>query len=87
MERFDGALDGHYVVIRGRKDSQSYRYSHLLRESALDVGDRVRTGDTVGVVGKSGNAASAGCQLHFEIKRGGRWVDPEPQLRAWDRYS
>lgn len=87
VERFDGALDGHYLIIRGRKENQTYRYSHLPRESALDVGDRVRTGDPVGVVGKSGNAASAGCQLHFEIKRGGRFTDPELQLRAWDRYS
>ena len=51
------------------------------------MGDRVRTGDPVGVVGKSGNAASVGCHLHFEIKRGKRLADPEPQLRAWDRYS
>ena len=87
VERFDGALDGHYVIIRGRKENQTYRYSHLPRESALDVGDRVRTGDPIGVVGKSGNAASVGCHLHFEIKRGKRFADPEPQLRAWDRYS
>lgn len=87
FERYDGALDGHYLIIRGRRESQAYRYSHLPQESALDVGDRVRTGDPVGVVGRSGNAASVGCHLHFEIKREGRWVDPEPQLRAWDRWS
>jgi murein DD-endopeptidase MepM/ murein hydrolase activator NlpD len=87
VERFDGALDGHYVIIRGRKERLTYRYSHLPRASALDVGDRVRTGDRVGVVGKSGNAASVGCHLHFEIKRNGRFIDPEPLLRAWDRYS
>ncbi len=87
VERFDGALDGHYLIIRGFKENQTYRYSHLPRESALDVGDRVRTGDPVGAVGKSGNATSIGCHLHFEVKRGKRLIDPEPLLRAWDRYS
>lgn len=87
VERFDGRLDGHYIVIRGRKEGFSYRYSHLPRESRLDVGDDVKTGDPVGVVGRSGNAASVGCHLHFEVKRGGRWVDPWPLLRVWDRFS
>ncbi len=87
VERFDGALDGHYIVIRGRKENLTYRYSHLPRESRLEVGDRVKTGDRVGVVGKSGNAATIGCHLHFEVKRKGRFIDPEPLLRAWDAYS
>lgn len=86
-ERFDGRLDGHYLIVRGRKEGLTYRYSHLPRASRLDVGDRVRTGDRIGVVGKSGNAASVGCHLHFEVKSRGRFVDPEPLLRAWDRYS
>jgi murein DD-endopeptidase MepM/ murein hydrolase activator NlpD len=84
---FDGALDGHYVIIRGRKENRTYRYSHLPTRSQLDVGDRVKTGDRVGVVGKSGNAASVGCHLHFEVTRKGRFIDPEPLLRAWDAYS
>ena len=84
---YDGALDGHYVIIRGRKERMTYRYSHLPARSRLEVGDRVRTGDRVGVVGRSGNAASVGCHLHFEVKRGGRFIDPEPLLRAWDAWS
>ncbi|MGZ5311452.1 MAG: peptidoglycan DD-metalloendopeptidase family protein [Solirubrobacterales bacterium] len=84
---YDGALDGHYMIIRGRKENLTYRYSHLPSRSRLEVGDRVRTGDRVGVVGKSGNAASVGCHLHFEVKRGGRFIDPAPLLRAWDAYS
>jgi murein DD-endopeptidase MepM/ murein hydrolase activator NlpD len=84
---YDGALDGHYVIIRGRKEGLTYRYSHLPVRSHLEVGDRVRTGDRVGSVGKSGNAASVGCHLHFEVRRAGRFIDPEPLLRAWDAYS
>lgn len=86
--RFDGALDGHYVIVKGRKEGRTtYRYSHLPQASALRVGDRVRTGEPVGKVGKSGNAASVGCHLHFELRRGGRFIDPEPHLRAWDAVS
>jgi murein DD-endopeptidase MepM/ murein hydrolase activator NlpD len=84
---FDGALDGHYVIIRGRKENRTYRYSHLPTRSRLEVGARVRTGDRVGAVGKSGNAASVGCHLHFEVTKEGRFIDPAPLLRAWDVYS
>lgn len=87
LDDFNGALDGHFVIIRGRKQNRIYRYSHLPRSSFLDVGDRVRTGDPVGVVGKSGNAAGVGCHLHFEIKQGRRFIDPLPDLRAWDGFS
>ncbi len=84
---FNGALDGHFLIIRGRSENRTYRYSHLPRSSPLEVGDRVRTGGPVGVVGKSGNAVSVGCHLHFEIKQGRGFVDPERELRAWDRFS
>jgi murein DD-endopeptidase MepM/ murein hydrolase activator NlpD len=87
-EKFDAALDGHYVIVKCRKEGRTtYRYSHLPEPSPLDVGDRVRTGDPVGVVGKSGNAVSVGCHLHTEFRRNGRFIDPEPHLRAWDRFS
>jgi len=86
--RFDPALDGNLVVIAGRKEGLTYRYSHLIEPSPLEVGDRVHTGDPVGNVGKTGNAVSVGCHLHFEMRRSNkRFIDPEPFLRAWDRYS
>jgi murein DD-endopeptidase MepM/ murein hydrolase activator NlpD len=47
----------------------------------------VRTGQRIGVVGATGNARSVGCHLHFEIHSRGRPIDPEPELRAWDRWS
>jgi murein DD-endopeptidase MepM/ murein hydrolase activator NlpD len=87
-KRFDPALDGNFVVIAGRKEGLTYRYSHLIEPTSLEVGDRVRTGDPVGRVGKTGNAISVGCHLHFEMRRSSkRFIDPEPFLRAWDRFS
>jgi murein DD-endopeptidase MepM/ murein hydrolase activator NlpD len=51
----------------------------------------VRTGDRVGAVGKTGNARSEFCQLHFELwphgYRNGPPRDPLPSLRRWDEFS
>ncbi len=55
------------------------RYAHL-RRILVEADDRVETGDTIGEVGRSGNAR--GAHLHFEVRRGGRPVDPVPLLRA-----
>jgi murein DD-endopeptidase MepM/ murein hydrolase activator NlpD len=85
--RYNGRLDGNFIVIRGTAENQTYRYSHLATASPLRRGERVYTGQLVGRVGKTGNARTIGCHLHFEIRRAGRWIDPEPQLRRWDRYS
>jgi murein DD-endopeptidase MepM/ murein hydrolase activator NlpD len=85
--RFHPSLDGNFIVISGAGEGRTYRYSHLIRPSPLSVGDRVHTGDLVGHVGKTGNARSTPCHLHFEMRVGKQFVDPEPKLRAWDRYS
>lgn len=86
--RFHPSLDGNYVVISGRKEGRTYRYSHLSRPAEVAKGERVFTGHLVGFVGRTGNAASTPCHLHFEIRaRGGRFLDPEPFLRSWSRFS
>jgi murein DD-endopeptidase MepM/ murein hydrolase activator NlpD len=85
--RFDGRLDGNFIVIRGFKENRTYRYSHLISPAPVSRGDHVSTGQLVGRVGKTGNARSVGCHLHFEIRRRGRFIDPEPELRRWDRFS
>jgi murein DD-endopeptidase MepM/ murein hydrolase activator NlpD len=84
---FDPVLYGYYLLINGSKTNESYFYSHLVAASPFQRGDRVRTREVVGRVGKTGNAASTPCHLHFEIRRSGRPVDPKPALRRWDDYS
>lgn len=87
---FEGA-GGNSVVIDGAGTGTDYVYMHLAEPSPLKKGDAVRTGDPIGVVGRTGNATA--CLLHFELwsapgwYTGGRAFDPLPSLRAWDETS
>jgi murein DD-endopeptidase MepM/ murein hydrolase activator NlpD len=87
----DPQLYGNWVVIDGRGTRTDYRYAHFLHPASVHDGDHVRTGDRIGRVGKTGNARTVGCQLHFEVWPSG-WqrsgpVDPLPFLKRWDGWS
>jgi murein DD-endopeptidase MepM/ murein hydrolase activator NlpD len=87
----DPVLYGNWVVIDGRGTKADYRYAHFLHPASVHDGERVRTGQRIGRIGKTGNARTVGCQLHFEVWPRG-WekrhpVDPLPILRRWDRWS
>jgi murein DD-endopeptidase MepM/ murein hydrolase activator NlpD len=84
---FDPRLDGNFVVIKGLGENRSYLYAHMVRPSSFQKGDEVHIGEIVGHIGRTGNAGSTPCHLHFEVHVGGRPVNPKPYLRAWDRYS
>ena len=84
---FDPVLYGWFVLIDGRREARNYFYSHLRGRPPLAVGARVRTGQRIGVVGKTGNARTTPCHLHFELRSAGRPLDPEPALARWDRWS
>jgi len=87
VNRFDPVLDGNELVIHARGAGRNYRYSHLQEPGLPEVGGVVETGERIGSVGKTGNAITVGCHLHFEMLVGGRPVDPEPALRRWDAES
>ena len=58
--------------------------------SPLGDGDRVRTGERIGAVGKTGNASGEGCQLHFELWPhgfAGERRDPLARPEALGRWS
>lgn len=88
---FDPALYGNWVVIDGRGTKADYRYAHFLHPTLIHDGERVRTGEPIGRVGRTGNARHVGCMLHFEVWPGGwnrgRPANPLPTLRRWDRWS
>ena len=88
---YSDALYGYWVLIDGLATRRDYFYAHLQAPTPLGDGDRVRTGQPVGAVGKTGNARSEFCQLHFELwphgYRNGQAQDPLPMLRDWDGFS
>jgi murein DD-endopeptidase MepM/ murein hydrolase activator NlpD len=54
------------------------RYAHN-QENLVKVGDMVRRGDVVALMGNSGR--STGPHVHFEVHKNGRPVDPASYLR------
>jgi len=65
------------TVIVDHGGSEQTLYAHA---DSLEVkeGDRVSRGQKIATVGSTGN--STGPHLHFEIRRGGKAVDPAPAL-------
>jgi murein DD-endopeptidase MepM/ murein hydrolase activator NlpD len=81
---YDPVLYGNYVLIHGQGEHRSYFYAHLRRPSRVERGDEVYAGERIGVVGKTGNARTIGCHLHFEVHVNGNPIDPAPLLRRWE---
>lgn len=69
-------LGGKQVWLRDQKRNQSLYYAHL--DSIANEGRRsVKTGDTLGFVGNTGNARTTPPHLHFGIYKGYRGaIDP-----------
>jgi murein DD-endopeptidase MepM/ murein hydrolase activator NlpD len=84
---YDPRLYGNLIILHGLGENRDYWYAHMVHPSAFHKGDVVHVGQIVGYVGKTGNARTVGCHLHFELHVNGHPVNPEPYLRAWDRYS
>lgn len=65
---------GEYIVIQ-HSDGKQTLYAHMRPGSrTVSVGDIVKQGQVIGKVGSTGN--STGAHLHFEVKVGGRPVNP-----------
>jgi murein DD-endopeptidase MepM/ murein hydrolase activator NlpD len=82
---------GNYLVIDGAGTGVDNAYMHLRAPSPLSKGDKVLTGQPIGVVGRTGDATA--CHLHFEEwsapgwYTGGHAVDPMADLKAWDTLT
>ena len=71
--------DGSYgkTVLIDHGAGYGTRYAHL-KKIETKKGKRVERGDTIGRVGKSGNAS--GAHLHYEVLRNGVPVNPRVYL-------
>ncbi len=85
----DAANDGEVVMVRDcyysggtvlihHGENLFTAYFHLSK-FLTRAGQRVKAGDRIGLVGKSGRVT--GPHLHFGMKVGNRWVDPESVYR------
>jgi len=72
MDRYGWA-----VRIRHTQDQETL-YAHLNRVD-VKAGQKVSRGDILGAMGRSGNAT--GVHLHYEVRRNGKAVNPQPFLR------
>lgn len=57
-------LSGHWIEITGT-DGMISRYQHMAQPATLKKGATVKEGETVGIMGNSGN--STGPHLHYEV--------------------
>ena len=74
-------LGGNVVWLAADGTDEHLYYAHLDRQ-LVAPGQRVRPGDTLGLVGNTGNARTTAPHLHFGIYRAGRGaVDPLPFVR------
>ncbi len=71
-------LGGNVIWLLDPRREQSLYYAHLDRQF-VSTGDVVQVGDTLGLVGNTGNARGTPPHLHFGIYRRGQGpVDPLP---------
>lgn len=76
----NSGLGGKQVWQRDGIFGYSYYYAHLDSIIATD-GRQVKAGDTLGLVGSTGNAEGGAPHLHFGIYGSGGAVDPYPFIR------
>lgn len=72
-----GESAGNYIKIQTAENVVMVYY-HLRDKAGFRVGDTVKKGQVIGYMGATGNVT--GAHLHFGIKVGDSWVDPEPYL-------
>ena len=65
------------IIDHGRGDVSLYAHASSL---SVDVGDHVKAGHPVGIVGDTG--LTGGSMLYFELRAGGKAVDPIEWLAA-----
>ena len=72
-------LGGNVVWVARPLRREAHYYAHL-EAQVVRAGTRVKTGDTLGTVGNTGNARTTAPHLHFGIYAAGGAVDPLPYL-------
>ncbi len=77
---FSGKLTGYGEIIIINHGSRFFTISALLRQRDKKEGDKVTGGEVIGLAG--GNGSPGGRILYFEIRRGGKNLDPLKWLKV-----
>ncbi|OON70372.1 hypothetical protein B0919_04725 [Hymenobacter sp. CRA2] len=80
----DTPRGGLVVWLADATHHQHLYYAHLSKQ-LVQPGQLVHIGDTLGLVGNTGNARTTPAHLHFGIYRTGGAVDPFPFVRRADK--
>lgn len=84
-----GKSYGNHIVYR-TADGKCVLYAHMKDKPELPVGTKIKTGQTLGTMGNTGN--SSGAHLHVEIQDCATWgygqnlLDPNDFI-DWDNYN
>lgn len=70
-------LGGLVVMMRPNDKNYTLYYAHLDKQLAVE-GQQVKVGDTLGLMGNTGNARTTPPHLHFGIYTSGGAIDPLP---------
>lgn len=65
---------GNHVIIK-HQDGYSTLYGHL-NEIKIKEGDNVQVGDIIGFGGQTGLVWGKSCNIHFELRKDGKAIDP-----------
>ena len=73
---------GWVVIIQ--HDGFNTLYQHLKVQSSLEIGEKVKAGQQIGIMGNSSNRAKlkVATHLHFELIVNGKQIDPLPYLQS-----
>lgn len=75
----DGGIGGKTVWMRPENKNITLYYAHLDKQ-LVQAGEYVKKGDTLGLVGNTGNAKYTPAHLHFGIYTWGGAIDPYPYI-------
>ncbi|HKO66825.1 MAG TPA: M23 family metallopeptidase [Burkholderiaceae bacterium] len=79
----ENSLGGTVVWVLGPSGDRHY-YAHLNSVADIKIGQRVVSGDVLGMVGTTGNARGTPPHLHYGVYRRGRGaINPFPLLANW----
>lgn len=82
----EGGIGGKTVWLRPNGQNVTLYYAHL-DEQWVQEGQAVKKGDTVGLVGNTGNAAHTPSHLHFGVYGSGGALNPFPFVNRTVSYA